>query len=51
MNRILFSSGSDNWPTPSRVYDDLNKEFQFTLDPCPVNGNVDGKSTLFMKWE
>ena len=50
MNRILFSSGSDNWPTPSRVYDDLNKEFHFTLDPCPVNGNVDGKSTLFMKW-
>lgn len=51
MNRILFSSASDNWPTPSRLYDELNKEFAFTLDPCPVNGNVDGKSTLFMKWQ
>ena len=33
------------------VYDALHREFRFTLDPCPVNGNIDGKSTLFMKWQ
>ena len=30
----LFSSNSDNWSTPQDLYNELNKEFNFTLDPC-----------------
>ncbi len=37
--RVLFSSRSDEWPTPQSFFDELNKEFRFTLDPCatPLN--------------
>lgn len=35
MNTALhFSSKSDNWATPQEVFDELNREFHFTLDPC-----------------
>ena len=34
MNKILFSSQSDEWETPQEFYDTLNDEFHFTLDPC-----------------
>ena len=34
-NMELFGSQKSNdWETPQELYDDLNKEFQFTLDPC-----------------
>ena len=31
----LFSSQKQNWKTPKEFYDILDKEFQFTFDPCP----------------
>lgn len=27
---------SDNWETPKDLYDDLNDEFNFDCDPCPI---------------
>lgn len=30
----MFSSKTDNWATPQYLFDELNKEFHFTLDPC-----------------
>lgn len=39
MNRILFSSGSDEWSTPQDIFDKLNAEFRFTLDPCATDEN------------
>lgn len=30
----LFSSKTNEWSTPQEFYDRLNKEYQFTLDPC-----------------
>ena len=30
----LFSSNTDQWATPQCLFDELNKEFNFTLDPC-----------------
>lgn len=35
----LFSSNTDNWATPQSFYDELNKEFNFTLDPCADDVN------------
>jgi len=28
---------SDNWKTPQDLYDELNDEFHFDFDPCPIN--------------
>ena len=36
MSRLdaVWSSKSDEWSTPKELFDELNKEFGFTLDPC-----------------
>lgn len=34
MNEVHFSSKSNEWETPKEVFDTLNEEFNFTLDPC-----------------
>lgn len=34
---VLFSKESDEWPTPQWLFDALDREFGFTLDPC-TNG-------------
>jgi len=31
---VMFSSKTDQWATPQGFFDELNKEFRFTLDPC-----------------
>lgn len=37
---VHFSSKTDEWATPQWVYDMLNKEFSFTLDPCATHDNA-----------
>lgn len=32
----------DDWATPKDFYDELDKEFNFDFDPCPLNANFDG---------
>lgn len=39
VNKVLFSSKSDEWSTPRDLYEELDKEFNFTLDPCSTNDN------------
>lgn len=34
MNRILFSSKTEDWATPPGLFRQLNEEFDFNLDPC-----------------
>ena len=34
MNKALLTSKKQNWETPPEVFEPLNKEFNFTLDPC-----------------
>lgn len=31
---VMFSSNSEEWATPQEFFNVLNKEFNFTLDPC-----------------
>ena len=31
---VGFSSGKDDWETPQDFFDELNKVYKFTLDPC-----------------
>ena len=39
INKGLMSSNTDEWATPQKLYDGLNKEFNFTLDPCCTKEN------------
>lgn len=48
VSRVLFSSASQHWATPSDLYEALDREFSFTLDPCPLMG--DGLGFL-RSWE
>lgn len=36
----MFSSKTDEWSTPQDFFDELNKEFNFTLDPCATPENA-----------
>lgn len=35
----VFARNSDEWETPDDVFDALDKEFHFTLDPCATDEN------------
>lgn len=45
MNRVLFSKNSDNWRTPSLIYDYFCRSKYF--DPCPFKSEFDG---LEIEW-
>lgn len=36
---VMFSSKTDQWATPQEVFDQLNQEFHFNLDPCADEQN------------
>lgn len=38
--KVMFSSQTDNWATPQWLFDELDKEFHFTLDPCASKDNA-----------
>ena len=42
MNRVLFSSASPHHATPRGLYADLDREFGFTFDPCPLGDTSGG---------
>jgi site-specific DNA-methyltransferase (adenine-specific) len=49
---VLFSSKTVHWPTPTAVFNELNKEFIFDFDPCPLGeSEKDGSSPLFTPWD
>jgi site-specific DNA-methyltransferase (adenine-specific) len=39
INKALFSSNSDEWETPRGIFEELNAEFYFNLDPCATDQN------------
>ena len=40
MDRVHYSSKSDEWETPWSLFIDLHCEFEFTLDPCATPENA-----------
>lgn len=36
---VMFSSATDEWYTPMDFYNELDKEFNFNLDPCATDDN------------
>lgn len=59
---VHFSSKTDNWATPQGFFDELNKEFNFTLDVCAdeqnkkcdrffgINSGIKGNGGLDWSW-
>ena len=47
--QAMFSSASGDWETPQGLFDELNKEFGFTLDACATPLNT--KCPLFYSEE
>lgn len=54
---VMFSSQTDDWATPQDFFDELNKEFNFNLDPCAnaLNHKCDryftvGQNGLLQDW-
>ena len=43
----LMTSLSPHWATPKWLYDELDNEFNFDFDPCPLGGGIDGLSILW----
>lgn len=39
-SKVHFSSKTVEWPTPQGLYDELDDEFGFTLDPCATDENA-----------
>ena len=38
--KVHYSSETNEWATPQNVFDDLNDEFNFMLDPCATKENA-----------
>ncbi len=58
MNRGMMTSTTSEWATPQEFFDELNREFHFTLDPCctPLNRKCDRYFTkedngLLQSWQ
>lgn len=49
-NRNL--NNTDNWVTPDYLYNELNGEFKFDFDPCPLEEGVitPDKDGLLIEW-
>lgn len=39
INEGIFSSRTDEWGTPQKLFDELNNKYHFTLDPCATDEN------------
>lgn len=49
IQKALLSSKSDEWSTPQYFFDELNKDFSFTLDVCATDQNTKVPSRYFTK--
>ena len=46
---LMFSSKSNEWGTPQSFFDKLNKQHNFTLDPCATKDNAKCKKFYTVK--
>jgi len=40
----------DDWATPKYLYNELDKEFNFDFDPCPLQHNIEDWDGLNVDW-
>ena len=46
---LMFSSKTNEWATPQDLFDELDREFHFTLDPCATPENAKCKKYYTQK--
>ena len=46
---VHFSSKSNEWTTPQHLFDELNQEFNFTLDPMQLKKILSVVNTSLLK--
>lgn len=46
-HKVHFSQITDDWRTPQKLYEELDKEFNFDFDPCPFQSTFNG---LEIEW-
>lgn len=46
VDAVMFSSKSTEWETPQKIFDELNKEFNFTIDVCATKENAKCKKYI-----
>lgn len=49
LQKAMVSSKSNEWATPQDLFDELNKEFNFTLDPWNTDQNKKCKKNYTIK--
>lgn len=56
--KVHYTSKSDEWETPQEIFEGLNKDYNFTLDPCATKENAKCKKYftiendgLFRSWK
>tara|TARA_R100000781_G_scaffold90240_1_gene55744 strand:+ start:256 stop:729 length:474 start_codon:yes stop_codon:yes gene_type:complete len=47
--RVHYSSNTNEWATPDYLFKELDKEFNFTLDPCATKENAKCKKYYTME--
>ena len=40
--KVHYSSARLDWKTPKHIYKQLDEEFHFNFDPCPLNADFNG---------
>ena len=50
MGSVHFMSQSVDWATPEWLYKELDKEFHFDFDPCPLYGAQSESDGLSVEW-
>jgi len=50
MGSVHFMSQSVDWATPEWLYQELDKEFHFDFDPCPLYGAQSESDGLSVEW-
>ena len=40
----------DDWSTPDYIYNELNNEFNFNFDPCPLQHDLKKWNGLMIEW-
>lgn len=46
---VMYSSKSNEWETPQDLFNKLDEEFKFTLDPCSTDENAKCKKHYTIK--
>lgn len=46
---VMYSSKSNEWATPQDLFNKLDEEFKFTLDPCSTDENAKCKKHYTIK--